>query len=40
LDINTETIVSDIAAKNKSWEAKVPASVIKIIKDQKLFGYK
>ncbi len=40
LEINTQTIVNDIIAKNKSWETKVPASVIKIIKDQKLFGYK
>jgi nicotinic acid mononucleotide adenylyltransferase len=40
LDINTQTIVSEIAAKNKSWENKVPAPVIKIIKDQKLFGFK
>lgn len=40
LDINTQSIVSDIIAKNKNWESKVPAPVIKIIKGQKLFGFK
>lgn len=40
LDINTQTIVSEITSKNKSWEGKVPAPVVKIIKDQKLFGHK
>jgi hypothetical protein len=40
LDINTQSIVNEIASKNKSWENKVPAPVIKIIKDQKLFGFK
>lgn len=40
LDIDTKTIVKDIISKNKSWETKVPASVLKIIKDQKMFGYK
>jgi hypothetical protein len=40
LDINTQTIVSEITAKNKTWESKVPAPVVKIIKDQKLFGHK
>lgn len=40
LDIDTKTIVKDIASKDKSWENKVPAPVLKIIKDQKMFGYK
>jgi hypothetical protein len=40
LDINTQSIVSEITSKNKSWESKVPAPVVKIIKDQKLFGHK
>lgn len=40
LDIDTKTIVKDIVSKNKSWETKVPAAVLKIIKDHKMFGHK
>ncbi len=40
LDIDTKTIIKDIASKNKRWETKVPSSVLKIIKDQKMFGHK
>jgi len=40
LDITTHTIVNDIKSKNKGWEEKIPVPVLKIIKEQKLFGYK
>jgi nicotinic acid mononucleotide adenylyltransferase len=39
LDINTQEILGEIKKKDKSWESKVPETVLQIIKKKKLFGY-